>query len=188
MKLICIPRTAGEDKAFYLRPDTALLRNNQPFYYPDFTDELCGELCLVLRVCRLGRSIDERFAVRYLDAAGLAVLLTAADIRRRCIAQALPWDTAVSFDYSVAISPEFVSLDNLSAWSYALKVDSEEMPLLPFDFLTVTTDIIPMVSQFLTLKIGDYIFVPVSPEFILERKQTVIACMEDRKFLHVEIR
>lgn len=188
MKLICIRHTAGEEDTFYLRPDTALLRNNQPFYYPEFTNELCGELCLAFRVCRLGRSIDERFAVRYLDAVGLALLLTAADIRRRCMAQALPCGAAVSFDYSAALSPEFISLDTLSDWNYELKVDTMEMPLLPFDFMTITTIVIPMVSQFLTLKIGDYIFMPVSPEFCLQRGQTVAAYMEDRKLLHLEIR
>ncbi|MCL2098101.1 MAG: fumarylacetoacetate hydrolase family protein [Bacteroidales bacterium] len=187
MKLICICNTA-EEATFYLRPDTALLRNNQPFYYPDFTRELYGELCLAFRVCRLGRSIDERFANRYLDAVGLSLLLTAADIRRRCMEQALPCAAAVSFDYSAALSPEFIPLNTVSEWNYQLKADNTEIPLLPFDFGRLTKVIIPMVSQFLTLKIGDYIFMPVSSEFSLQQGQTITAFLENHKFLHVEIR
>ena len=188
MKLICISRAAGEEAAFYLRPDTALLRNNQPFYYPDFTDELCGELCFVLRVCRTGRSIGERFAARYLNAAGIGLLLTAADIRRRCIKHALPWDAATGFDYSAALSPEFIALDKLPNWNCELKVDNEAMPVMPFDFNGVTKTVIPMVSQFLTLKIGDYIFVPISQEFPLQRGQTVAAFWDGRELLHVDVR
>ena len=187
MKLICIRSTAGEE-AFYLRPDTALLRNNQPFYYPDFTNDLCGELCLVFRVCRLGRSIGERFADRYLDAVGLALLLTAADIRKRCMTQSLPCDAAVSFDYSAAVSPEFIPLATLPDWNYAMKINDTEMPLLPFDFKRLTTVVIPAVSQFLTLKIGDYFFVPISSEFSLERGQTVTAFWDSREFLHIAVR
>jgi len=187
LKLICIHFPVGEE-AFYLRPDTALLRNNKPFYYPDFTKELCGELALAFRVCRLGRSISERFAGRYLDAVGLALLLTAADIRRRCITQALPWDAAVSFDYSAALSTEFIPLNTLSDWNYELRVDNKEMPLLPFDFKCMTKTIIPIVSQFLTLKIGDYIFMPVSPEFLLQRGQSAAAFLSGREFLRVDVR
>ena len=188
MKLICIRHTTGGEEAFYLRPDTALLRNNQPFYYPDFTNELCGELALVFHVCRLGRSISSRFANRYLDAVGLALLLTAADIRRRCIEQALPRDAAVCFDYSAALSPEFISLNNLPAWNYELKVDNAEIPLLSFDFTSTTSIVIPKISQFLTLKIGDYIFIPVSSEFLLQRRQTVAASLSGRELLHVDVR
>jgi 2-keto-4-pentenoate hydratase/2-oxohepta-3-ene-1,7-dioic acid hydratase in catechol pathway len=187
LKLICIRRTAGEE-TFYLRPDTALLRNNQPFYYPDFTNELCGELCLVFRVCRLGRSIAGRFALRYLDAVGLGLLLTAADIRRRCVEQALPWGAATGFDYSAAVSPGFIPLNELPDWSYELQVTDTEASLLPFDVRSLTTAVIPGLSQFLTLKIGDYIFIPVSSEFLLQRGQTVEASLTGRKLLQIAIR
>ena len=187
MKLICIHSTAGED-TFYLRPDTALLRNNQPFYYPDFTNELCGELCLVFRVCRLGRSINEHFAARYLDAVGLSLLLTAADIRRRCIEQSLPFDAAVSFDYSAALSPEFLPLNTRQDWNYELKINNREIPLNHFDFNALLKVVVPMVSRFLTFKIGDYIFMPISSEFNLQQGQTVTASLENRALLHIEIR
>ena len=187
MKLICIRSIVGED-TFYLRPDTALLRNNQPFYYPEFTNELCGELCLVFRVCRLGRSISERFAARYFDAVGLSLLLTAADIRRYCIEHSLPFDAATSFDYSAALSPELLPLTTLSAWNYELKINNTEIPLNHFNFNALLEVVVPMVSRFLTFKIGDYIFMPVSSEFNLQRGQTVTASLENRALLHVEIR
>ncbi|MDR0295055.1 MAG: hypothetical protein LBH91_02535, partial [Prevotellaceae bacterium] len=132
--------------------------------------------------------IGERFANRYLDAVGLALLLTAADIRRRCIEQALPWDAAVSFDYSAVLGLEFIPLNTPPAWNYELKVDNVEIPLLSFDIKHLAKTVIPMISQFLTLKIGDYIFVPVSPEFLLQRKQTVAASLYGQEFLHIEVR
>ena len=130
MKIICIGRNYAEHAAelheqlndsgklpeepmFFLKPDTALLRNNDPFYIPSFSQEVHYECELVVRINRVGKAIAERFAHRYYDEVGLGIDFTARDLQRRAIAEGLPWESCKAFDRSAAISPEFVSLQEL---------------------------------------------------------------------------
>lgn len=111
MKIICIGRNYAEHAAelheqlndsgklpeepmFFLKPDTALLRNNDPFYIPSFSQEVHYECELVVRINRVGKAIAERFAHRYYDEVGLGIDFTARDLQRRAIAEGLPWRAA----------------------------------------------------------------------------------------------
>ena len=102
-----------EEPMFFLKPDTALLRNNDPFYIPSFSQEVHYECELVVRINRVGKAIAERFAHRYYDEVALGIDFTARDLQRRAIAEGLPWESCKAFDRSAAIAPEFVSLQEL---------------------------------------------------------------------------
>ena len=105
--------SSPSEPQFFMKPDTALLRNNDPFYVPSFSNEVHYETELVVRINRVGRAIEERFASRYYDEVGLGIDFTARDLQRECIAKGLPWERAKAFDYSAALSPEFIPLSEL---------------------------------------------------------------------------
>ncbi|MDE6711341.1 MAG: fumarylacetoacetate hydrolase family protein, partial [Alistipes sp.] len=98
---------------WFLKPDTALLRNNDPFYIPAFSQEMHYECELVVRIDRVGRAIAEKFARRYYNEVGLGIDFTARDLQREAIAQGLPWERAKAFDRSAALSPRFIPLAEL---------------------------------------------------------------------------
>ena len=99
---------------FFLKPDTALLRNNNAFFIPDFSEEIHYEVELVLKINRLGKSIQQKFANRYYNEIAVGIDFTARDIQRDCMAKGLPWEIAKGFDNSAAIS-NFISLEDLIA-------------------------------------------------------------------------
>jgi 2-keto-4-pentenoate hydratase/2-oxohepta-3-ene-1,7-dioic acid hydratase in catechol pathway len=173
MKIICIgmnyakhieefANEAPQNPVFFLKPETALLRNNQSFYYPDFTKNLQYETELVLRICRMGRSIPERFATRYISEIGIGIDFTARDIQNECRKKGLPWEIAKGFDYSTPISPYFIPIEDfkdINDINFHLElngqiVQKDNSSNLIFSF----NRIISYVSQFITLKIGDLIF------------------------------
>ena len=120
MKIICIGRNfadhaeeLGNDKpsspVIFLKPDTALLRNNDPFFLPDFSKEIHHEIELVIKITRLGKNIQPKFAHKYYDEIGLGVDFTARDVQFELREKGLPWEKAKAFDSSAAIS---ISSDN----------------------------------------------------------------------------
>jgi 2-keto-4-pentenoate hydratase/2-oxohepta-3-ene-1,7-dioic acid hydratase in catechol pathway len=173
---------------YYLKPDTALLRNNAAFYYPDFTTQLEVRICAIIRVCRLGRSIAARFAVRYYDAVGAGITFTAADLLARCKAAGKPWDAAVSFDYSAAVSREFIDIVQWRENRCPMRARGEAEIPLAFDNVQRIDSIMEYVSNFMTLKIGDYIFIPVSPPFRAHRGLHIEASLMNKKMVEVEIK
>lgn len=172
MKIICIGRNyidhakemnspVPENPVFFLKPDTTLLRNNQPFFYPDFSKEVHYELELVLKICRLGRNIQKKFAHRYYKEIGLGVDFTARDLQRSCKEKGLPWEIAKAFDGSAPIS-KFIKKEELGEiknLDFHLEKNGDTVQKgnssqMIFDY----DDLICYVSQFITLKIGDLIF------------------------------
>jgi 2-keto-4-pentenoate hydratase/2-oxohepta-3-ene-1,7-dioic acid hydratase in catechol pathway len=173
MKIICIGMNyAGHIKefaeetprnpVFFLKPETALLRNNQAFYYPDFTKKLHYEIELVLRIGKMGRSIHEQFAARYISEIGLGIDFTAKDIQEECRKKGLPWEIAKGFDYSAPISPYFIPVGdfkNINNINFRLESDGQTVQEgNSSDLIFSFGRIISHVSQFITLKIGDLIF------------------------------
>lgn len=175
MKIICIGRNyrphieeLGNDPAkvsepvFFIKPDTALLRNNDPFYIPDFSQEVDYECELVVRIDRLGKCIDRRFAHRYYNEVGLGIDFTARDLQRRAVSEGLPWTTAKCFDHSAAVSPQFVplaELGDINNLRFELSVDGEvRQQASTAEMIFGIDEIIEYVSKFTTLRMGDLIF------------------------------
>lgn len=185
MKIICIGRNYIEhtkelnnelspEPVFFLKPDTALLRNNNPFFYPDFSKEIHYETEIVLKISRLGRSIQEQFAKRYYNEIGIGIDFTARDLQNFCKSKGLPWEIAKAFDYSAAIGKEFIpvsqfeSLENIHF--QLIKNDKVVQQGCTSDMIFNFDKIISYVSHFVTLKIGDLIYTGtpagVGPVFI----------------------
>ena len=176
MKIICIGRNYADHAAelhdgaelpkeplFFLKPDTALLRNNDPFYIPSFSREVHYECELVVKINRLAKCIDEKFASRCYDEVGLGIDFTARDLQREAIAKGLPWELCKGFDHSAALSPEFVPLAELGGDVQNLEFEMElngevRQRGRTREMLFSVDRIISHISRYMTLKIGDLIY------------------------------
>ncbi len=145
----------------FMKPDTALLKDNKPFYMPDFSSDIHFELEVVLKICKEGKHIQEKFAQNYYEEIGLGIDFTARDIQSRHKELGLPWELAKAFDNSAVIS-NFIpktSVANIYDFDFELQVNRESRQQgntknLLFSF----EKIIAFVSQYITLKKGDLIF------------------------------
>ncbi|MFH1321483.1 MAG: fumarylacetoacetate hydrolase family protein [Bacteroidota bacterium] len=172
MKIICIGRNYAKhakelnnpisaEPVFFLKPDSAIIRNNKPFFLPDFSKEIHHEVELVIKINRLGRNIPERFAHKYYNEIGIGIDFTARDLQRECKEKGLPWEKAKAFDGSAPIG-RFLpknSFADITSINFHLNKNGETVQrgntknmLFSFD------QIITYISKFFTLKTGDLIF------------------------------
>ncbi len=145
----------------FAKPETAILRQNAPFYLPDFSKDVHHEVEIVLRIGKTGKFVEPAFAHKYIDAIGLGVDFTARDLQEQLKKKGLPWEIAKAFDGSAPVSDfvpvsDFPDLNNLN---FSLLVNEElrqkgNTNMMIFSF----ADIISYVSRFFTLKTGDLIF------------------------------
>ncbi|MDA7744846.1 fumarylacetoacetate hydrolase family protein [bacterium] len=171
MKIICIGRNYAnhakelgnaipKEPVIFLKPDTALLPKKNPFFIPDFTNDLHHELELVVRINRVGKSIEERFAHRYYNQITVGIDFTARDIQRNCKENGLPWEKAKAFDDSAPIGDwmdvgdQDVQNLNIELKKNGISVQSGNTG----DMLFTVDRLIEEVSKYFTLKIGDLIF------------------------------
>lgn len=172
MKIIAIGRNYAEHAkelnnavpatpVIFMKPDTALLKDNKPFYLPGFSQNVQHEIELVLKISKEGKHIDEKFAAGYFDEIGIGVDFTARDIQSRHKTEGLPWELAKAFDGSAPVSnfvPKagFADLYNLNI---KLNVNGETRQQGSTQNLLFSFEhIIAFVSQYITLKKGDLIF------------------------------
>lgn len=198
MKIIAIGRNYAEHAkelnnpvpavpVIFIKPDTALLRENKPFYHPDFSQEIHHEIELVLKVCKEGKHINEKFASGYFDEVGLGIDFTARDVQQRHKEKGLPWELAKAFDGSAPIS-HFVSkskFSNLYNINFKLDINDETRQTgNTKDLLFSFERIIAFVSQYITLKKGDLIFTG-TPEGVgkVNIGDHLQAYLEDEKML-----
>lgn len=173
MKIICIGRNYVEharelnnplpqSPVFFLKPDTALVIRNRPFYYPDFSKDVHYETELVLKICKVGKSIPEKYAGDYYNQVGIGFDFTARDLQQKCKEKGLPWEIAKGFDYSAPISPEFIKKEDLAnpqQINFHLELNGEKVQTgNSSDMIFSFEKIISYVSQFMTLRTGDLIF------------------------------
>ena len=173
MKIICVGcnyvahvnefnKIIPEEPVLFMKPDSALLRNNDPFYIPDWSNEVHYEVELIVKINRLGKNIEKKFAHRYYSEVGLGVDFTARDVQRALMAKGLPWEKSKAFDHSAVICPNFFPVDTfadrntLHFWlnkngETAQQGDTSKM-------IFSVDDIVAYASNYFTLKIGDLIY------------------------------
>ncbi len=172
MKIICIGRNyrahaeelgnkIPERPLIFMKPPSALLVGNKPLYYPDFTSALHFECELVIKICKNGKHIDEKFAHRYYTEVSVGIDFTARDLQNQLKAKGHPWEIAKGFDGS-AVLGKFVQLDEKqrkSGIQFSLLKNGEVVQLGDTNNLIFSIDyLISYVSTFFKLQIGDYIF------------------------------
>lgn len=149
------------EPVLFMKPDSALLKNNKPFYLPNFSSEVHYELELIVKIDRLGKNIAEKFAHRYYSSIGLGVDFTARDLQRKLRPLGNPWEICKAFDGSAVVS-RFVPLaefENISNLNFFLEIDENKVQKgNTADMIFSVDQIIAYASKFFTLKIGDIIF------------------------------
>ncbi|MFN5458751.1 MAG: fumarylacetoacetate hydrolase family protein [Bacteroidota bacterium] len=203
MKIICIGRNYSEhakelnndvpkEPVFFMKPETALLKENDPFYYPEFTSDLHHEIEIVLKICKTGKYIEEKFAHLYYDEIGIGIDFTARDLQQDCKKNGLPWEKAKAFDHSAPIS-KFISkseFTNLANIDFSLLVKEKlKQKGNTCDLIFSFDNIIAYVSRFVTLKTGDLIFTG-TPQGVgpVKRGDVLEGFIGDKKMLTTEIR
>jgi 2-keto-4-pentenoate hydratase/2-oxohepta-3-ene-1,7-dioic acid hydratase in catechol pathway len=172
MKIICIgfnyvkhteelKSDIPQKPIFFLKPDSAILRNNNPFYLPDFSKEIHHEVEIVLKINRLGKNIASKFAYRYFEEIGIGIDFTARDLQNECKAKGLPWEISKVFDYSAAIGKFFKKdvFNDLKNIHFNLSLNGNIVQKgCTADMIFGFDEIIAYVSQFMTLRTGDLIY------------------------------
>jgi hypothetical protein len=181
------PLLKQDDPVIFTKADSSLLKDRKPFFIPDELGTIEYEAEIVVRVCRLGKSISERFASRYYDAVTVGIDFTARDLLRKLSQQGLPWDMSKSFDGAAALG-EWISKDkflDIQRLRFHLDVNGEtKQEGCTNDMINKVNEIISYISRFFTLKTGDLIYTgcPTSgfPVHINDRLEGYI---EERKVL-----
>ena len=205
MKIFCIgwnyPRHNTEMKrverpaepTLFMKPDTALLRENKPFFLPHFSNQLEHEVEVVVRIDRVGKNIEPRFAHRYYSHVALGIDFTARDIQNRCKQIGAPWEIAKAFDNSAAIS-EFVPLEELGGdvqnLNFALMKNGEEQQHgNTSEMIFPVNEIIAYISRFFTFRVGDLIYTG-TPAGVSALKigDRLTGILEGRKMFEMEIK
>ena len=189
MKIICIGRNYAEhakelkseiptEPVIFMKPNTALLKDNKPFYVPDFSKNLHYEGELVLKICKQGKYIDEKFAHKYFDAITVGVDFTARDLQNKLKDKGLPWEISKAFDNSAVIGEfkKLSELENGKEISFSLQLnDAVVQKGNSNEMLFSFAKIIAFASQYFTLQVGDLIYTgtpagvgPVKPGDLLQ--------------------
>ena len=173
MKIVCIGRNyvdhakelgneVPKEPVIFMKPDSSILKNNAPFFIPDWTDEVHHEVELVVKINRLGKNIQPKFAHKYYDEIGLGVDFTARDVQQKCKEKGLPWERAKAFDGSAVIGEYFINkseFHDLNNIDFRLEVNGETRQSgSTKDMLFNIDQLICEISKYFTLKIGDLIY------------------------------
>ncbi|UBZ05898.1 fumarylacetoacetate hydrolase family protein [Salegentibacter mishustinae] len=173
MKIICIGRNytdhiselqneKPEDPVIFLKPDTSILLKKQPFFIPDFSEEVHYEVEVLVKIKKVGKHIQEKFAHKYYDEIGLGIDFTARDLQQKLKEKGLPWEKAKAFDGAAVIGEKWLAKDSvadINMLNFSLKKNGETVQKSNTELMLWKIDeLIAYVSQFFTLKIGDIIF------------------------------
>ncbi|WP_116126549.1 fumarylacetoacetate hydrolase family protein [Lewinella sp. IMCC34183] len=173
MKIICIGRNYAAHAAelgnarpdqpiVFLKPGTAILPNNKPFFYPEFSSDIHYEVEVVVKIAKNGRHVEPEFARNYVDSIGLGLDLTARDLQQRCKEEGHPWEIAKGFDDSAPLSADFLSPDafsDLNDIEFSLEKNGTEVQHgHSRNMIFPITELICYVSQYFRLQKGDLLF------------------------------
>lgn len=150
-----------EKPVIFMKPDTAILKDNKAFYYPEFSNDVHFEVEVVIRICNEGKHVSPKYAYKYYDALGLGIDFTARDIQSIHKEKGLPWELAKAFDHSAVISnlipkEEFENVKELafSLSKNGITVQEGNTKNVMFDF----DSLIVFISKYITLRKGDLIY------------------------------
>ncbi|GGB75138.1 2-hydroxyhepta-2,4-diene-1,7-dioate isomerase [Flavobacterium suaedae] len=203
MKIICVGRNytdhieelaneKPESPVLFMKPDTAIVLKKFPFFIPDFSNEVHHEVEVLVKINKVGKHIDAKFAHKYYDSIGLGIDFTARDLQAALKEKGLPWEKAKAFDGSAVIG-EFVDkteFESLNDINFKLTKNNEVVQEgNTKQMLWKIDELIAYVSQFFTLRIGDIIFTgtpkgvgKVNPEDVLE------GFIEDKKLFRIQVK
>jgi 2-keto-4-pentenoate hydratase/2-oxohepta-3-ene-1,7-dioic acid hydratase in catechol pathway len=203
MKIICVGRNYANhieelknerpsEPVVFMKPDSAVLLKQYPFVIPEFSEDVHHEIEIIVKINKVGKYIEPKFASKYYDEISVGIDFTARDLQSKLKEKGLPWEKAKAFDGSAVIGDfvpktDYVSMENLN---FELRNNNEtvqkgnsEMMLWKID------ELISHVSQFFTLKIGDIIFTgtpagvaAVKPNDVLE------GFLEDKKLFRIQVK
>ncbi len=181
-----------EKTVFFMKPETAILKDNKPFYYPNFTKDLHYETEIVFQICKVGKNIEKQFANRYYDKIGIGIDFTARDLQRESKEKGLPWEHAKSFDNSAVISQlvDKEGFTDVNAVNFSMTLNGNTMQIgNTKDMINSIDEIIAFVSEYVTLKIGDLIYTG-TPKGVGAVKigDKIEAFIENKKMLECEIK
>lgn len=172
MKIICIGRNyidhakelnnpVPKEPVFFMKPETSLLQKNNPFFYPEFSQDIHHELEVVVRISKVGKHIQKEFAKNYYDEIGLGIDFTARDLQASAKAKGLPWEIAKAFDNAAPLGKFLpkTSFKDLQNFDFSLKINGEiRQEGNSRDMIFDIDTIIAYISQFVSLKMGDLIY------------------------------
>jgi len=172
MKIICIGRNYAEhakelgnelpkEPVVFLKPDTALLKNNADFYHPSFSNNIQYEAEIVIRINKEGKNIQEKFAHKYYNQLGIGIDFTARDVQQELKAKGLPWEKAKAFNHSAPISSflDISEIEDIQALDFSLQHnDRIAQQGNTRDMIFKINHLISYISTFILLKTGDLIF------------------------------
>ena len=203
MKIIAIGRNYAEhikelnnerpdEPVIFTKPETAILKDGEAFYYPNFSQDVHHEVEIIVKISKMGKNIEEKFAHKYYDEIGIGIDFTARDIQSKLKAKGLPWDLAKGFNGSAPIS-EFVpksKFTDLTNLNFHLDVNGSlrqegntSMMLYPID------TIIAFISRYFTLKTGDIIFTGTPAGVASVKVGDTLTCfIEGEKMLEFEVK
>ena len=203
MKIICVGRNYVEhiqelnnetpdDPVIFLKPETAIPLKNEPFFYPEFSSDVHYEVEILVKINRVGKNIDEKFAHKYYDEIGIGIDFTARDVQSKLKAKGLPWELAKAFNGSAPVSPFMPKTEfpNLQELNFRLDVNGETRQLGNTSLMLFKIDyLISFVSRYFLLQQGDILFTGtpkgVGPVQVGDR---LTAYIEDRKMLEMDVK
>jgi 2-keto-4-pentenoate hydratase/2-oxohepta-3-ene-1,7-dioic acid hydratase in catechol pathway len=203
MKLICIGRNYKDhikelnnekptDPVIFIKPDTAILLKKQPFFIPDFSDDVHHEVEVLVKINKVGKHIDKKFAHKYYNDISVGIDFTARDVQQQLKEKGLPWEKAKSFDGAAVIGnwlpkSDFKDVDNLN---FSLKKNDEVVQNGETSHMLYKIDeIIEYVSKYFTLKIGDIIFTG-TPAGVskVNPNDRLVGFLEDKQLFSINVK
>jgi 2-keto-4-pentenoate hydratase/2-oxohepta-3-ene-1,7-dioic acid hydratase in catechol pathway len=203
MKIICIGLNyrkhamemgwpIPDQPVVFLKPDSSILKNNKPFFLPDFSDNIHYEVEVVIKISKLGKGISAKFASRYYDELTLGIDITARDIQTRQAKAGMPWELSKCFDGAAPVGT-FIplrSVSDINNLDFRLEINDKVVQKgNTSDMIFNFNKIIEYVSKFFTLKTGDLIFTGTPPGVgQLKKNDNLIAWLGEKPLLDFRIK